>query len=425
MNQSFDVAIVGGGPAGSASAILLAKAGLRVVLVEKERFPRFHIGESLLPYANPILRDLGVWGELEAAGFMPKLGAEFVLSNSSSLQRFWFSDSLPAGYQRTFQVERARFDSILLEQAVRSGVTLFCPARVCDVSFGQDQLTLRYQEEGRGRRVDELSSFWLLDATGRDAWLARRLRLPQEPCPLPKRCAVYAHFAGVRRNDGRAEGHITIVRLPDGWAWFIPLDSVKTSVGLVQTVETFTQRRETPEEFFLRVQGEHRELSYRMRHAHRLSDYYVTADYSYRYRIVAGPRWLLLGDAAGFIDPIFSSGVTIALRSARLAAQYVRRAWLADKRAFRQSEQARYTRAIQDMTGVFYQMIRMFYDPKSFEVFMVPKPPLGLRQGVLQLLAGNTEPSFWIRWRVWLFYGICWLNQRWQIVPRLSYSQAR
>ena len=417
--MTYDAIIIGGGPGGSTAGSVLARQGMKVLILERERFPRFHVGESLIPYGNDELRAIGVWDKLASGGFMPKLGAEFVTGDSKAKTSILFGRYLAAGYAQTFQVERARFDNLLLEHAIEAG---------CEVWQETQVKSAKVTEEGcgvvctRGGETREVSARWILDASGREAFLGKQMQLPRTDLGLPKKFATFAHFKGVRRNDPPANGHITVVRLEFGWFWMIPLDEEKTSIGLVQTLDHFRATGMKPGECFEHVVATTPELQKRMGAAVRASDFYFAGDYTYRHLQNAGPRWLLIGDAAGFIDPIFSSGVMLAVKSGYRAANALLKAERAG-RALTAGEQADYTREVGKMCSVFLRMIKMFYDNHSFEVFMTPQRPEAMDQAVNNLVAGNTDLSWKLKLRVWMFYGICTL-QRWMtIVPKLDLSR--
>ena len=246
----YDAIIIGGGPGGSTAGSVLAKAGKKILILERERFPRFHVGESLIPYANDELRAIGVWDKLMNGGFTQKLGAEFVTGNPFAMIRILFGRYLHKDYAQTFQVERARFDNLLLEHATSLGCEAWQETRVLRASLTNDCVSVTCQRNGTEQ---ELSARWLLDASGREAFLGNQLQLPKTDLGLPKKFATFAHFRGVRRNKPPADGHITIVRLDFGWFWIIPLDAEKTSVGLVQTLEHFRATGLKPGECFEHV----------------------------------------------------------------------------------------------------------------------------------------------------------------------------
>ena len=411
----YDAIIIGGGPGGSTTGAFLARTGQRVLLLEREVFPRFHIGESLLPFGNDVLKESGAWPKIETAGFQPKYGAEFFVGNGSRWQRFWFARGLVPGYGQTFQVERAKFDHVLLDHAASCG---------CEVRQGCAAKDVK--RDGNEWRVSlpdgEVSGRWLVDASGRDAFLGRILGLVKKPMNLTKRIAVYAHFKGVYRNPGDAEGHITIVRIEDGWFWLIPLAGGKMSVGMVRTLDDLKRFGGTVEEWFAKTVASSSELTRRMSGAEPLGPFYKTSDYSYHHEQLATDRAVLVGDAAGFIDPIFSSGVHIATKSAQLAAQLIRRAD-ETRRGLTASEQRRYSRAVHRYMDVYREMILMYYDNRSFEVLMHPRGRFGMVPAVNSILAGNFHRTFNVWWRVRLFHLVCAIHRRVPIVPPLDYSK--
>jgi flavin-dependent dehydrogenase len=419
MTKSWDTIVIGGGPAGSTAAGLLARAGQQVLLLERDTFPRFHVGESLIPYGNDVLHALRVWEKLAQAGFMPKLGAEFTLGNAAGFQRFIFGRNLAPRYAQTFQVERSKFDHLLLQHAEEQGATVLQQARVGKIDADEAGVRLDYEHEGTRH---EVRARWLVDGSGRTAVAGNALGLAKSDLGMPKRLAIFAHFHGVYRNPGEDAGHITIVRLENAWCWFIPLDADKTSVGLVQLLADFKKQGVSIEESFQRAIEQNTELRYRFRHATRVIPFHTEGEYTFRFDRAAGPRWLLAGDAAGFIDPIFSSGVMVALRSSRRAAQAILQAE-AKGRALSAREQNSYTCDVKKMTNAFLDMIRMFYDRHAFEVFMGPSPVLGLPRAVLNLVGGNTDLPWSLRWRVWAFYAMCRLQRRMKLAPRLSFAE--
>jgi flavin-dependent dehydrogenase len=420
MNNAWDAIVIGGGPAGSTAAALLAQAGKKVLVLERETFPRFHVGESLIPYGNDVLRALGVWEKIEQAGFMPKLGAEFTLGNAAGFQRFYFGRSLAPRYAKTFQVERSKFDHLLLQHAEEQGATVLQQARVGGIEADDAGVSIAYEHDGSSHQA---KARWLIDGSGRTAVAGHALCLPKSDLGMPKRLAIFAHFHNVHRNAGEDAGHITIVRLENAWCWFIPLDENKTSVGLVQLLADFKSQGVSIEESFQRAVDAHAELRFRLRRAERVIPFHTEGEYTFRFHRAAGPRWLLAGDAAGFIDPIFSSGVMVALRSSRRAAQVILRAD-ATGRPLSFRDQAGYTREVKKMTNAFLDMIRMFYDRHAFEVFMGPSPVLGLPRAVVNLVGGNTDLPWSLRWRVWAFYAMCRLQRRMTFAPRLSFAEA-
>lgn len=413
--ETPDVLIAGGGPGGCAAATYLARAGRRVLLLERDAHPRFRVGESLLPYGNDLLREMGVWEKIVAhGGFMEKRGAEFCTADGACFQRFSFAKGLGPAYAHTYQVERAKFDALLFAHAAEQGARTLERATVTAVRPGPDHVEVDYDHAGE-RRTARARHF--LDATGRDAVAGRLLRLRKTATQAARRLATYAHFRGVTRNEGPAAGNITIARAPGGWFWFIPLDAEKTSVGYVRRLDEFKARGLPPGDDFDAAARRFPAIRERLAAAARVGDFHSTGDYSYRFATFAPhPRVLLAGDAAGFVDPIFSSGVMMALKSARLAARLVTRA---DGRGLGPLARHRYTAEVRRMMDLYGGVIRAFYDDPSFELFMHPEPPWELRSAVLAIVGGRTELPFRLRWRVGAFH-VCRRLQRWiPLAPRL------
>jgi len=320
----------------------------------------------------------------------------------------------------SYQVERSRFDQLLLENALEKGANLLQPCKVVSAEEFSDgwQVTV---ETGGSKRTFVAS--WLLDASGRTAFVGRRLKLPEDNIPYPKRFAVYNHFSGVKRAEGAAGNNIIVTRLSNGWFWAIPLDAEKTSVGVVSTRDQDEWKAPdfTPQMFFDREVQRGSFLQELMADAEPLDEYRVTADYTYSFSHYGSDRYLLLGDAAGFIDPIFSSGVYLAMYSANLAADVVMKAH-AQGRALSVADTTAYTRQIKRNVRVMRDLIEVYYDSSGYSVFMSPTERFKLFQSVNSIVAGNSSPGFSLRWRFSLFLWICRLNRWLPIVPRQRLS---
>jgi hypothetical protein len=288
-----------------------------------------------------------------------------------------------------------------------------------DVDLVGDEHVVKYEWRGA---TSTARCRWLLDATGRDTFMGKKLELPRVPTQDDRRIATYAHFRGVFRNEGDAAGHITIVRLPGGWFWFIPLDAEKTSVGYVQRVDDLRASGRRPEESFDFVTQNYKELHTRLREAERIGEIHTTADYSYRFEnFTPHPRVLFVGDAAGFTDPIFSSGVMMAMKSARLAARLIGETDLARQPGLPAAQQRYYTREVGRMMMVYIKMITAFYDNPSFELFMHPAPVMKIPDAIVAIVGGATELPFRLWWRMKVFYLLCSLQQRLGVAPRIDF----
>lgn len=420
MPQQFDVLIVGAGPAGCTAGVLLAKAGLSVCLVEKDVFPRFKIGESLLPAGNSVLRRIGVWDKMDEAGFIRKYGGEFVSSDGSSRLNNIFSDGLIEGMDYTYQVERSRFDQLMLDNARDHGCTIKQPCKVVDSTLADGYWQASLVSSGEADRVtSEVRARWLLDGSGRTAFYGKREQLAKDTLPYPKRLAVYSHFEGVKRLPSKERGgNIIITRLKDGWFWSIPLDKDKTSVGVVsrKRQSEWKNREFSLENFFFSQVERSSYLSELLVDATPVDAFRATGDYSYSFTDYAFPQAVLLGDAAGFIDPVFSSGVYLAMRSAEMASDAIILAHQQQRRLSAR-ECANYTRALKKNVRVMRDLIEIYYDNGKFPVFMAPTSKNKLFRAVNSIVAGNTSPGFAVWWRFKLFLLICKINKHYRLAP--------
>ncbi|HEY0944005.1 MAG TPA: tryptophan 7-halogenase [Opitutaceae bacterium] len=414
----YDVLVIGGGPAGSSAASFARKKGLRVALAEREAFPRFHIGESLLPYCNALFKELGVWPKLEQAGFIKKYGAYFFLANGRAAKEIIFAEGIVPGLDYAFQVERAKFDAVLLGHSVELGADVKLETTVKAVTpvEGGHRVMLRSADGER-----EVTARWVVDASGRENHFAYETKKALDPSPFPKRVAVYSHFKGVFRPEGIAAGHTTCVRLADGWFWMIPIDDERTSIGLVTTVEALRAAKAEPAEVFQRAVDESSKLAELMRGASAVAPFRVTSDYSYFRRQLAEDRFIMVGDAGGFFDPIFSSGVYMATFSAHTAIELISRAH-AQGRALTARECERYARAVKAHAGVFQKLIASFYDNDSFSIFMSERAPLRLDDAINSIVGGHARLSWPIWWRFKLFLFFCWLNKRVKLGRSVDFS---
>lgn len=302
-----DAIIIGGGPGGSTVAALLAARGRRVIVLERERFPRFHIGESLLPYNWPIFAELGVLPALEAAGFPRKTGAQFHLGNGRKSLKLVFREGRFTEEPQTFQVERSVFDHLLLKNAASKGAGVREGWRF--QRFEQLADRVRVEAADPAGAPHKFEARFLIDASGRGNVTGNQegLRVIH---PNLKKLSLFGHFTGVVRDDGAPGGDTVIVRLADKWFWFIPISATKISVGCVLDAAEFAAAKTPPEELFHRLVATSPVLRARMQDARLVGEFQTTGDFSYYNRRLTGPRLLRVGDAAGFMDPIFPRAFT-------------------------------------------------------------------------------------------------------------------
>ena len=346
----FDCVVMGGGPGGSSTAALVAQAGLRTLLVEREKMPRFHVGESLMPETYWVLERLGVLDDLRQHGFVQKVGVQFVAGSGKESQPFFFDQHDSRDCSRTFHVERAAFDDILFRNAGKLGATCWDETRVTNVELGTQhragdawhtvELQRRPSDDDAsgaatepstgddqravGGQRQQVACRVVVDATGQHALLANRLGLLEEN-PRLKKAAIWGYCKGAWRTSDRDRNTTIILHTNDklAWFWYIPLSDDMVSVGVVADHSYLLKRQQTPAEIFRDELEKCPGVLKRVENATLPADYHVAKEFSYTTKLHAGPGWVLVGDAFGFIDPIYSSGVYLALQSGAAAADAI------------------------------------------------------------------------------------------------------
>lgn len=403
--RDCDVAVIGGGPAGSTAAALLAERGYRVALFEKEHHPRFHIGESLLPANLPLFERLGVAEEVRAIG-MPKWGAELVSPAHPAPARLAFAEAWDRSLPFSYQVRRSQFDEILFRNAERRGARALEGCRVREVEFRPaGGAALEVQEAGGV--TERWRARFVIDASGRDTFLANRFKAKRRN-PRHGSSALYAHFRHARRHEGRSAGDISIFWFEHGWFWFIPLADGVTSVGAVVWPYYMRSRAKPVNEFLMDTIAQCPALAERLAGAERVSDAEATGNYSYVCERTHGPGYILLGDAYTFIDPVFSTGVMLAMSSAVSGAEAVD-ACLARPREAKRAL-ARFDREVRRAPARFSWFIYRVTTPAMRGLLMAPRNVLRMKEALLSLLAGDALGARGMRASLLAFKALYYLN---------------
>jgi flavin-dependent dehydrogenase len=325
INRTPQLIVVGGGPSGTTVATLAAKAGVRVTLFERETFPRYHIGESLIPETFWVLEKIGMLDKLKASHFVKKHSVQFVTSRGTLSEPFYFWDNKQHESSQTWQVLRSEFDLMMLNNAREHGVDVHEGVRVLEVIFeGSRAVGVAIADESGNRQ--EVFADVVVDAAGQSTLIQDRLGL-REWDPVLKKAAIWTYWEGAYRDTGRDEGATMVLQTESkqGWFWYIPLHNNIISVGIVAPFEYLFKNRETKDHaaiYFEEVAG-CPGVKPRIKDAKQAGPFRAAKEYSYRAKKVAGDGWALVGDAFGFLDPLYSSGVLLALKSGALAAEAI------------------------------------------------------------------------------------------------------
>src|SRR5262245_7571834 len=322
ISPEYDVVVIGGGPAGSTTSTILAQSGLKVGLFEREKFPRFHIGESLIPETYWVLKRLNMLEKMQKSHFVKKYSVQFVNANGKLSAPFYFWDNKPHECSQTWQVVRSEFDQLMLDNAREHGVDAHDGVHVVEVLFEGDRACgVRIHENGARRDV---RAKVVVDASGQAAMLQNRFKLRLWD-PVLNKGAIWTYWQGAYRDSGRDEGATMVLQTPDkkGWFWYIPLHGDLVSVGVVAPFAYLFKGSGGHEQTYHEEVDRCPAVKDRISKATRATGYFATRDYSYRAKEVAGNGWVLVGDAFGFLDPLYSSGVLLALRSGEMAADAI------------------------------------------------------------------------------------------------------
>lgn len=398
-SADYDVAIIGGGPAGSAAATFLSREGLKCVVLEREKFPRPHVGESLVPATTPVLKELGVLEKVKQGGFVKKYGAAWTSAQSSSdldvAHEGWSpeyraevttQEQLKPGADLTytFHVDRARFDDLLLRHAEETGAEVREEVNVTKVDFSKQPWVEVQCRNGQGE--ERLRARMVVDASGRRTCIGNQLRLKSTDTNFDQ-YAIHTWFEGFDRgNDTRSDFvFIHFLPLTNSWVWQIPISETITSFGVVTQKGNLPRGREEREDFFWEALKTRPEIYRELEKAKMLRPLQIEGDYSYSMKQIKGDRFVMIGDAARFVDPIFSSGVSIALSSAKFAAKDIVDAWEADD--FSEARFDRFETTMRRGCENWYEFIQLYYRLNVLFTYFVNKPKY--RIDLLRLLAGD------------------------------------
>jgi flavin-dependent dehydrogenase len=426
--ESCDVVVIGGGPGGSTAAALLSRSGYKVIALEKSHHPRFHIGESLLPMNLPVFERLGVLDKVRALGVF-KSGADFEANNQRGYNTFAFARALGDSPPHSYQVWRQDFDKMLFDHARECGADAREGHEVVSVDqSGPREIRLDVRTDN-GRSYS-IRARYLVDASGRDAFLSSKRKLRRKN-DQHQSAAIFGHFRGAERREGEDAGNISLYRFEHGWMWMIPLPDGVMSVGAVCWPDYLKQRKGRTVEFLLDTLKLSPALWGRLEHAELIgNEVRVTGNYSYDSTQMGGPGWVLVGDAFAFLDPVFSSGVYLAMSGAEQAAAVVDAALREPKREM--ALLRKLEKRLRAGMGRFSFFIYRFNGPVMRKMFRAPSNVWQLEQGVISMLAGDLFDTPKVLWRLRLFkliYAISglldWRRSRTEHKYRLAQARAQ
>jgi len=392
-NKNYDAIIIGGGPAGATAGAILAEAGLRTLILERTKFPRFHIGESLMPESYWTFKRIGMLPKLRASNFVRKYSVQFVTASGKESQPFYFDEMNPHECSMTWQVVRSEFDQMMLDNAREHGAEVWENANVTDVLLEPTPNDSLPRATGvivnHGSRQHRISAKVVIDATGTSAMLSRKLNL-KRPDPKLKKASLFAHYKGGHRDPNPRDEGATLVlstKNQDGWFWYIPLPDDIVSVGVVGDIDRLITNRDTKPEQTLEEEIQNTpSMVPRLANATRVSQVYVLSDFSYSSRRCAGEGWILIGDAFGFLDPMYSSGVFLALKSGEMAADCVIEGF--GNNDFSAAQLGKWGQPLSDGMQSIRKLVYAFYT-RDFSFGRFTREHPHTKKNLVDLLIGN------------------------------------
>ena len=415
-----DVLVIGGGPAGSTVSTLLSEKGWKVVLLEKDHHPRFHIGESLLPMSLPIFDRLGILDKVEEIGIL-KRGAEFASQyHNCPPVTFYFRGARDKKNPYAYQVRRSEFDHILLNNSKEKGTQVFEGVRVTGVDLNSNGMRLVTAKNGDGS-PQEWQARYVVDATGRDSFLAKKLGIRKNN-RSHNSAAIYSHFENAERLKGDDNGNISIYWFDEGWFWMIPLKDGTMSVGAVCRPGYLKDCQKDLDKFLWETISLSPDVTRRLRNARMTIATRATGNYSYYADHLVGKNYILIGDAFAFIDPIFSSGVHIALTSAIHAIDVIEATMNGNPQLvkIKKEYERKSKRGLKILSWFIYRMTQ----PALRNLFMAPRNVFGIEEAVLSMLAGDIYRKTPIDFPLFLFKILYYINfiaqwkENWKVYKR-------
>ncbi|MBT4224017.1 MAG: FAD-dependent oxidoreductase [Opitutae bacterium] len=381
--------VIGGGPAGSTAGALLAEKGRDVLILEKEKFPRYHIGESLMPYCYFTLDRLGVIDKLMASACPRKYCVQFVRENGSLSQPFYFFQHMDHPASTTWQVVRSEFDEMLLENAKTKGAKVMEQTRAKSLIKDGSGRVIGVEAQDDKGKIHRIEAPITLDCTGRDAFSCTREKWRTKDPKLNK-VAIWTYFRGAKRDPGADEGATTVAYIPEkGWFWYIPLQDNIVSVGIVAVKEYLYQESRDPVEIFAREIKKNAWIEDHLSQGEQFGQYWATGEFSYRSEYCATDGLVLVGDAFSFLDPVFSSGVYLALRSGELAAETINQIFKDDGK-FTAENFVDYGKDFRNAVETMRKIVYAFYDEK-FSFGKLIRKDMNLREPLTDCLIGNID----------------------------------